>query len=426
MTIQDAIKGDKHVPIRRLYIKRRLFPDAEYEPNWVRVDVIDGIQRVKSWGTPSNEIDYSPGQLGGAGISDVTLSLDNSEGHWNYEKDSRSLFAPYDTYLGRRSSRLKIEAAYIDETGNEIGTSTIFEGLIDRVTIGDDQFARVNALNYATVFTQHDISEIAPLLTKGMLVSDVVSAIFTVVNISQYLTLSTNAPANNEAVADVNLLEGSFWQVLQKLSFLSASTIIIDVNNFYFKPRDTDNTDAWIFYGAGNRFPDILKITRYDDEGADRVRLVFTDSETGLKEESVSQTLTYRYAKTPQSVDLSIFGTNTAILKNVLKSLVSYWQFPRPSITFLTKMMLDRVKVGDQIRIDVRLSSAILSSDGTYWGNFQWGQRDWQENTTSLLKKKGAILIKPSLKWMVTKIEHNLDNWTSSITAEVVKDWRNY
>jgi hypothetical protein len=426
MALSDAIKSNKHKPVRRLYVKRRLFPDGEYESEWVRVDKIDGIDRVVSWGSAERAIDYNPGQIGGFSVPDISLTIDNSEGAWNYEKDSRSIFAPYDTYLGRRLSRLKIEAGYIDEDGAEVGVSTAFEGVIDRVSIGDDQLARVSALGYISVLTRHNISEISSQLENDMLVSDIVSAIMAVTDVSTFLSVGTNLPGNDIIIKDKSLLRGSFFEVLQKLAFVSLSVPIVDVSTFHFKSRDTNGTDVWTFYGNGNRSPDILKINKYDDEGADRVRLSWTDESTGLIETSQSTNLLARYSLTPQSVNLELLGQSSGTIRGVLTSLVSYWQFPRPVITFTTKCMLDQVKDGDQVRIDVRLNPIVLSSNGTYWGNFQWSQKNWRAAGASESERKGAILIKPSVKWIVTRIINDLDSWTSTITAEKIKVWRSY
>ena len=424
MALIDLIQADKHRPFRRLYIKRRLFPDGDYEASWVRVDNVDGIGRVHSWGTVETAIDYNPGQIGGVGVSDISLTLDNSEGHWNYEKDSRSLFAPYDTYLGRKLSRIKIVCGYLDEDGTEVGTVDIFEGLIDRVTIGDEQLARVSALSYMSILTRHNIAEISSILTKNMLVSDIIDMIMASSDVPDYLTVGTNSPGNDATVVETGLLKGSFWEVIQELAFLSASVPIIDVSTFNFVDRNTNGTDVWTFYGNGNRNPDILKINKYDDEGADRVRLSWTDETTGITEASNSTTLLARYDLNPQSVRLDIFGKNTGTLRSILSALVTYWQFPRPAITFTTKCILDQVKVANQIRIDVKRRPLILSSAGTYWGNFQWGQKEWKETDASEDERKGSIIIKSSVKWIVTRITHDLDAWTSNITAETIKVWR--
>lgn len=424
MALIDLIKADKHRPFRRLYIKRRLFPSGDYETNWRRVDIIDGINRVHVWGTIETAIDYNPGQIGGVSVSDISLTLDNSEGHWNYEKDSRSLFYPYDTYLGRKLTRIKIVAGYLDEDGSEVGETILFEGVIDRVTIGDDQLARVSAINYLSVLTRHDISEISANLTKNMTVSSIIDEIFTITDVTNFITLGTNAPANDIVVVDQTLLRGSLWDVLQDLAFLSASVPFLDVDTLHFRDRNTDGVDVWTFYGNGNRSPDILKINKYDDEGADRVRLSWTDENTGITVQSQSTTLLARYALNPQRVNLDMFGKSQSTLRAILGSLVKYWQFPRPMITFTSKCILNQVKVGQQVRVDVKLRPVVFSSDGTYWGNFQWGQAEWKETDSSETERKGSIIIKSGVKWMATRILTDLDNWTSNITAETIKVWR--
>ena len=102
-TLNELIKRAVQKPIRRAYIKRR-YIDGSHETDWNRIDFLDGEDRVVSWGTISEEIDFQPGQIGSFELSSAELTMDNKDGKFNTEYDPNSIFYPETVYIGRKFS----------------------------------------------------------------------------------------------------------------------------------------------------------------------------------------------------------------------------------------------------------------------------------------------------------------------------------
>ena len=161
MGINDAIKGNKQHPVRRLYIKRR-YVEGTYEPDWVRIDYLQNQDRVINWGSFSLELDFQPGEIGNFEVSSLSLTMDNQEGMFNYESDPQSIFYPEYTYINRRYSKIKVECGYLDEDlETEIGVETVFEGVIEQVQVGEAQTAIITALPYTAILNSYLVVDLA-------------------------------------------------------------------------------------------------------------------------------------------------------------------------------------------------------------------------------------------------------------------------
>jgi hypothetical protein len=408
MALVDLIRASRHNPIRRVYIKRRLKVGG-YEASWVRVDTQDSVDTVKSWGNITNSIDDAPdADQASFEISDLDITFKNEDGFWNFESDVRSFFYPPIQYLTRKNTRIKIDVGYLDEDGEEEGTATVFEGLINKVTIGEDQLAKVTCLSYISILDSFSIKDLE--LSGAMTATAIISAIFDQSKVTDFLTSGTIEPELNPSVTLAEELEGTYWDVIKMLALRCVSVPNIVGNTLNFVSRNQIGTPVWNFKGSGTRDPDIFKVNSYDDEGAVRVRLRWEEKGGTLFIESSDPDLLAKYLTKPEEVDMERF--NDANTLAVLASLLAYWGNPRPAIEFTTAFLINIVKPLDTITMTIvgrptreleQWGSGIEYGDGSTWGDFI-----------------GPINIYKNARFMVTSITKNLDDWMTTIRAERV------
>lgn len=407
-SISQLIKSNTHRPVLRLYIKRRLV-SGSYETNWRRVDILDGVDQVIDWGTVTYEIDSNPStDQYDFSISSVTLQVSNFHGKWNNENSDTSYFFPFDTYLTRKLTRIKIEAAYLDTDNSEVGTTTIFEGLIEKVAVSEDRVATINCMSYLYILKQYPISDLAYSATNRH-VSDIVNDIFGQSKISDFITLNTNTPYNDIHIDNPSQLDGDYWDVITNIALLSQSVpAMTSPTTIDFVAREAGATSVWNFYGAGYNTPDIFNVMEYDDEGGKRVIIRWEESDGTLYAESSNTTLKLKYLQTPSKVNLS--NVKTADRQSVLDNLLAYWESPKQTLTFDTKMLLDQVKVMDKITVSI---AGIYPENAARWGAFTWGDFTWSVS-------KGGLSIARGTEFFVTSVSHDLMSWKTIIKCEKI------
>ena len=416
MSATDVIASNVHVPVRRLYIKRKLV-SGDYETDWKRVDIVDGIDQVIEWGSVSYEIDSDPStDQASFDISGVNLKVINDLGFWNNEKSSSSYFYPDDVYLTRKYTRIKMEAGYIDADGEEQGVCTIFEGLIESVSTHEDRVATINAMSYLYVLKNYPISD-RNYTAAPESISDIVNDIFGLDKVSDFIHLETNDPGLDGTIEDPSQLSGDYWEVIQRLAFLSSSVPLLmgevigselDGQVFKFIPREPVGDIKWTFYGTGASDTDIYNIQSYDDEGAKRIVLRWVDYELDLHAQSSNDKLISKYLNRTFEVDVSPLATSDR--QPLMNALLSYWENPRETLTFTSKMMLNIVNVMDKISIYV---PGVYPENVHYWGVGTWGDPEIVGRSS-----KAGIAIDSGTEFLVTAVISDLDNWTTTIRCE--------
>jgi hypothetical protein len=407
-TLNQLIARSLHRPVRRCYIKRR-FINGTYESNWFRIDYLGGQDRVIDWGGFSLEIDHQPGQISNFEVSALEMLFDNQEGYFNIETDALSKWYPDSTYLNRRYAKLKIDTAYLDEDDVEVGTATVFEGVIERVVIGEDQTARITALPYSGILQSYLIADLG--LTGSATVSSTVSAIMNQSKITEYIPYVAPTQTLNTTIADRTTLEGSYWDVLKALAQQSNAIPFLSGSTWAFKDRSAGSL-AWNFQGAGTRFADIQSVTAYDDEGADRVRVYWQAEGTSLTALSSDTTLKLKYLNAPQVINLDTYDNTNKQL--ILNALLAEWETPRPTVEFTTKFMMNQIGLLDKITL--KIIGPLSAGDGS---GFTWGGWAWGDGST-WGKARGSINISAGVEWMVTRIFKDIQNWGTQIKCEKV------
>ena len=418
MSAEAQIDSNIHRPVRRLWIKRKLVTGL-YETYWQRVDTVDGEDQVIEWGTVNHEIDSDPStEQSTFDISGVTVKIRNDQGLWNNEKSSTSLFFPDDVYLTRKFTKIKIEAGYIDANDEEQGVCTIFEGLIESVSVSEDRVAIIKAMSYLYVLKNYPISDRAYTATTAD-VSAVISDLFGLSKVSSFIYLATNTPALDGEIADKTTLEGDYWQVIQRLAFLSNSVPVLvgeiigseaNGQSFKFVPRATIGASKRTFYGSGTPAPDIYSIGSYDDEGAKRVVLRWNDDTSGLFSQSSNTSLKKKYLNKTSDVDVS--DLSNADRQPLLDALLNYWENPRENLTFTCKMMLNIINVLDCIEVYI---PGVYPDSVNRWGFGVWGDGElWGPGP------RAGLRIDRKTPFVVTSVISDIDNWSTTIICEKV------
>ncbi len=406
-TLPELILSGYQRPVRRCYIKRKLV-DGTYEPNWLRVDNYGNRNRVLGYGSVSIEIDHQPGDIAIFEASELNITFDNQDGHWNSGSDPNSLFYPSYTYLNRKFTKMKIECGYLDIDGTEVGVASIFEGAIDSFSIGEDPVANISVLSLHTILQRFDISDFG--FSGNMTISDIITAIMSSSDITQYIPYVLPATNVNLTVQNSEELQSTYWDNIQAFAMASNSVPMLVGNVWSFTPRVPTPSTVWTFNGAGTPNPDMFKILSYDDEGADRVRLYWKASNTGIFVQSSNTDLQKKYLNEPQEVDLGIYSDADKLLS--LNSLLTAWETPKPTIEFTTRFMVNQIKPLDRINIRAfgqvspqntpRWDSGIRWDDGSVWGGL-----------------KGPVNIYGA-DFMVTRVEKNIQDWYCTIKAEKI------
>ena len=406
MALSDLIKSKKQYPVRRCYIKRRLF-DGTYEASWFRVDYLQGKNRVIDWGSFSLELDFQPGEIGNFELSALQLVFDNEEGSFNSEIDPQSIFYPEYTYINRRYAKVKVECGYLDEDGAEVGVDSIFEGVIERVVVSEDQTAVVTVLPYIAILNSYLIVDLA--LTGSGTVSSVVTSIMNQSKITEFIPYVAPTNSLDPTITDLSLLEGSYWDILKLLAQQSDSVPILDGTAFSFQDRSAGAL-AWNFQGAGTQFPDMDSLTAYDDEGADKVRLYWQAKGSSVTAITTDSSLLIKYLNSPQRIDLSAYDDSNK--QTILNALLTRWSKPRPTISLLTNFMVNEIPLLG--KITVKIAGPVFPLNTGRWGFGTWGDGSvWG-------KSKGSVNINSGIEWIVLRIVKNINDWNFEIHSEKV------
>jgi len=409
-TLTQLIQRNRHEGVRRFYIKRRLI-DGSYEADWQRMDNYRNLTRVTDWGSVSIEIDEQPGLIGSFNVSELSLIVDNQDGAFNVETYSNSFWWDDATYLNRRYSKIKIETAYVDDDGSEVGEADTFEGYIDAVLLAEDYTATLICFSYQAVFQRYPIADLS--LTGSKTVTQIIDLITNQSKITDFMPHVAASAGYNFTITDTSTLEGTYWDVLTELAFKSNSILFLSGSTFKFQQR-TPGSVVWNFKGSGSDDPDdIYYINDYDDEGIGKVRVYWKAEGLALTAISSDATLLLKYLSEPEIVNLDFADSGDR--QTILNTLRNKWETPRPTIEFETKFLINEVDILDKITLEVRgnLNPPLGS------GSFKWDAWTWDDGSI-WGEELGGIIISSGTEWVVTMIIKDFENWKMIIRAERV------
>lgn len=407
-TVQDLIRRSSQNPVRRVYIKRRTQPDGAFEGSWFRIDNYLNKERIIDFNSVSIEIDHQPDTIADFNVSGYTLRTNNEDGAFNSELDPNSIWFSEADYLNRKYTKLKLECGYLDSDNSEVGVVDVFEGLIERITIRTTGLATITVLSYQNLLQRYDISDLAMTGTKT--VNDIVTLIMNQSKITDYIPYVVPTALVNSNV-ESDQLSGTYWDVLKRLAVLSNSIPFLRASEFKFVPRDAGSV-VFDFKTLGvDGFDDLYSLNNYDDEGAGKIRVYWNESSSNIIVQSSDTLLRKKYLAEPANVSFDEL-TDDGQKRTLLLSLLRTWERPKPVISFTTRFMLNELEPLDSITIEY-IDLATISENNAKWGdNTDWG------DGTKWGKQRGVINIPSSVEWMVTKVNHDLQNWRTIITAE--------
>ena len=346
-TLTQLIRRNKQRPIRKLFIERRLFPSGAYEGSFTQRDNIENVDRIMNWGQATLEINNQPGQINNFQVSSLNIRVENSKGFWNVESDPNSLWFPAQSFI-RNLSKIRIQTAYLDDDGTEVGLNTDFEGVLDRVIPNDNFTANLTVLSYTHILTRFDISDLS--LTGNATVSTIVDAIMNQSKITEFIPFVAATP-DVDLTVDQSTLTGSYWDVLKFLAFRSNSIPSINGNVFAFTSRTPSGSVVFDFRGIGDNIrDDILPNFRYDDEGLNRIKLKWIDSSSGITLTSSRSELTNRFLESTQRINLSAISDKKE-KKDLLRASLREWEEPKPIIEFNTRYLINLINPLDRITV---------------------------------------------------------------------------
>lgn len=418
----ELIRKNKQLVSRRVFVKRR-DTNGDFESEWQRIDFRDGQEVILSFGSIDVEIDADPGQIATFDVSEITLIFDNKNAFFNKEDDPNSF---WNGFLSRAYTKIKIEASieasaqdsfiwgnFVWGDGSTWGGDTdfiVFEGLINTISPNEANQAVVNAFTYNVVLQKYDISDLS--LTGNQTASAIITSIMNQSKITKFIPFVTPNPDINPTIISDNLT-GTYFNVLRELALLSNSVIFLDGETFAFEARDPTSALVFEFKGAGVSGPqDIYKVTNYDDEGKDRVRLLWLSEGEARQDASVDAELIKKYLQEPQTINLTDISNSTD-KDAILAALLAEWEDPKPIIDFRARFLLDLIRPLDKISIEIK--GQIQPSQGVFtWGEWAWGDgSQWGKST-------GSIIISDDDRWMITSIKKDLDAWNMLIRAEKI------
>lgn len=404
--IQDLIRENAQRPVRKCYIKRKSIAGV-YETDWYRVDIIDGVSQVKTWGSVSLEIDAEQGRIGKFSLGNLTMAFRNDTGAFNNENDARSLWYGY---LNRKYTKLKIECGYLDEDNTtEVGMAVVFEGVIDYVKTSDDQTASVRVLPYTSILKAYDISDLS--LTGKKSINTIVNAIMNQTKITDFIPYVASAAQENVDITDTSLITGNYWKVLTDLALKSASIPLLNASAWTFTGRTASVSSVFDFEGRGYAAnSDIIAISSYDD-GDTKTVIRWLVTGTNLEAITTDPVLLLKYLGNTETLTLDDVDT-TPQKQGIIDELLALWQYPKQVIEFKTRFFINQIKPTD--RVTIRIKGQYTPENTLIWGGNAWGDGSvWGTRI-------GSIILDSQTPFMVTKISKNISDWVTQITAEEI------
>jgi len=402
--IDSLIRSNLHRPVRKMYIKRRDTDDV-FETEWLQINEYKLTNRVTNWGSVTMSIDDYEGRIGAFNCSNLTLTVKNDDGLFNVETDERSLWYEW---LNRKFTKIKIDVGYLDADDNEVGVDTIFEGVINKVTINDQQTANMECLSYQTILQKYDISDLS--MTGSKTVNAILTLIMNQTKITKFIPYVAPDVAVNATITDTALIEGTYWEVMKDLAFKSNSVPLVYGSSFEMVTRTVTGVSTWDFKGKGSANSDIFKINRYDDEGADRVRVYWLVEGTAIDAISSDATLLKKYLNEPETINLD--DVDAGDRQAIADALLAEWENPKPVMEFTTRFLVNQVKPLDIV--STTIEGEVTPSDTFIWGAWTWGDGGvWG-------KRVGSIDMGTAVLWKVLNISKNINSWNNKVKLEQI------
>ena len=361
---------------------------------------IEVSANIVSSSNMKKSIDAADFDIGVFYYGDVKLKVDNYDGKFSEQYDTRTLF-PY----GRDLAKVRI--TYNDKDGE----STVFNGLIDdkasKINFEKDEISLTCPSNDSILRT---LRVPAATITNGTLASVAFKALLNRTEITSVLTYDVSLinPSNDITIDDGSKFDNiPTRDAIAKLLIASNSVFIITQDNkMKVSSRTFNDKNAIALYGPfskrGNQ--NILSLKKYNDGKQRQFTVVKVGDQTSIETNYV---LDYGYRqKTVSNLD---FITNDVTELSIASALSDEFKFPKIECEAEVKTsfakeinLLDPVKIDYPLRLvpDIKFSPII-------------GATKIGDATKNLPYEYGGSKIRWQVAFKVIEIKENLKNFTS-------------
>ncbi len=377
-TTQELITRKSRLKIYEKIEMKRRYPSG-YESSWTDLTsyLLDASD-VKV----SSKLDFDSFGYGEFKTSNITFSMDNTQGYFENEN---ALYSFFSNTLTRHYTKVRYSAGYYDENDDRID-EVVFTGLVNEKEInknfmkGTVQFSALslNQILYET-FTQ------SGSLGSSYYFTDIVQVIA-----GQMSTFINYNAGYINPDSDIYIDIPSFYEnrpiseVLTYLCQRANSAWYIDSND-YLVVRDralNSNTAFEFIGGAGQKYStNILNIEFYDEGFTKMINTVIYKTNSTYQYTSANDILA-RYGTMALDFDSEDI-TNATTIQSISEAIIAEWEMPRRRIILTTVYMPNILNYFDRCTIEYKPTLKVFNNkptlhwnagenfnDGKYWGVF--------------------------------------------------------
>lgn len=419
------LKLSTHIGFRRIYMRRRLLT-GEYESDWQLID----STRVMGYGTIQTSIDSM--KLNYFDQAGVTIKMDNSDGYFAAE-DYRSSF--WNGYQSQYRTLVKIVAGY--DVGNETvievpSQTTLFYGVLtDEVEQGADNKVSFKFRSMASVLSEVTADQLSFTGIATLTSANIIGAVrdYTDSNgvavFQKYFSVGawsinggtyTYSQLTTTALKSMKCLD-----LIKKLAESESKVMYVGADGgFNYASRTGGNSSTMHFFGGALYTSDqahtIIQVRKYGDAVSkvyNRVRVKYGQAETETSYYTAEEDWAWGDSSSSfkfgvRTLDLDLPWVSTASAISIGDDLLNEYLLPKKEITFLSKFY-PPVNILDRITV----SNAVIDEDSSLWGTAFIGRDTWQESSLQHNEFRAQ-------EFYVTKVSHNVDNFTTEISGRAV------
>lgn len=343
-------------PVNRIYndvyIKRRK-SDGTYEAEWFDISrlVANNLGAIK-YSLDSKDFD-----IGVITQDNVSMTFDNSDGRFNSNDDSRSLWA---SYISPHLTKVRIDFGYIDPDTDEQIEDLTFEGFLDEKSVRVNSADRVSAtiLSLTSIFKAVEVP--AGTFGSSLTVKNAVKVLLSRSEITAHITVDevNINPDLNFTIDDPSVYNSKkIDSVLNELMLLSNSIAFVDpTKSVVVRGRDVGNSVSHRFYKnprVGAKPDNVYKVTAINS-GRQRLKN-FVFWQGGSINSQSAEVYRQRYGTTKRPVSAASV-TNTVTQQSIVSRILDEWQFPKQELEIEVDYLGTLAQFLQVVTLDVRPS----------------------------------------------------------------------
>lgn len=421
-TILKEIKKHKMKVFRRLFMRRRLATDGEYEANWVQVPNAD----IVKFGTIKSSIDdVIPGFFKYSGLN---FELMNDVGTYSNVNEDKSFFFGAAT-ISR--TLIKVEAGYENEFGTEFPTDpTLYIGLIsDNPTYTESSRVKFKTKHLSSVLDEFPSDQIVGL-GSTQTASDIITkirdhtdsvgtAIF-----QKFISLGawnfTTTTQNYDMATSTSLQGLSCWKLMQQLAVSEENVMFMTrTGDFNFVDNDLlSSASSFHFSGigdsdrtSGHNIARNISVVEDVRKVFNRIKIQYDKDDTTTSFEIKNEVWNWGNVSSSSFLygvrefkykNTFLNASTSAVLASTLFDDLS---FPKTRINIESKF-IPHLSVNDQVTITYKTRKTIGFSGVSLWGEAVIGEDRWGE-------RLGFNIEVDNLSSQILNLDHNIDKFSS-------------